>query len=67
MKNVIPLEDIRKRRDEFRKKRAEGDPKPGPEDQDLDELLLALEALDLAKEWLQDIRDRTFDRANKGK
>jgi hypothetical protein len=27
----------------------------------------ALEALDLAKEWLQDIRDRTFDRANKGK
>ena len=47
MKNLIHIEDIRKRRDEFRKKQAEGDPDSGPEDRDLDELILALEAADL--------------------
>jgi hypothetical protein len=29
MKNLIHIEDIRKRRDEFRKKQAEGDPDSG--------------------------------------
>jgi hypothetical protein len=67
MKNLIHIEDIRKRRDEFRKKQAEGDPDSGPEDRDLDELILALEAADLCREWLMDIRDRMLDRARERK
>jgi hypothetical protein len=67
MKNLIHIEDIRKRRDEFRKKQAEGDPDSGPEDRALDELILALEAAALCREWLMDIRDRMLDRARERK
>jgi hypothetical protein len=51
----------------FAKKQAEGDPDSGPEDRDLDELILALEAADLCREWLMDIRDRMLDRARERK
>ena len=42
-------------------------PDSGPEDRDLDELILALEAADLCREWLMDIRDRMLDRARERK